>query len=115
MSDALKKAREAQKARKNKSTASVKDELLEKLPVLREMLTTTVVDGKRVPTATLTLMLDMGQCKVMLKDRAEGFLTWGSGDTFSEALMGLEARVSSGDADWVEDRFHKPQGRKNQG
>lgn len=107
MSDLLKRAIAARNAAKKKAAAIKEEDWFKALRTIEAMLKTTVMDGKKRATATLTFSVDGDQCKVCLKDREQHEVTWGSGDTFAEAMLGLEARLAEGTAEWQEDRFWK--------
>jgi len=105
--DLLKKALEARKAAAKQATEVAAEPWMHKIPTIEAWLKTTVIDGKRRETATVTLTLDQGLCKVMFKDRQSHELAWSTGDTFLEALIALEERLGEGTVEWQEDRFYK--------
>lgn len=107
MADLLKQALEARKKAGKAATTVEAEGWLAKVPVIEAMLKQGTLEGKPRATSTLTLMVDGGKCKVMLKDRQSHELTWGEGETFLDALVGLEERIGEGMATWQEDRFNK--------
>lgn len=112
MSDLLRKALIAAKKATTRPRDWPDDPILGPFPVLAAFLTTDVMDGKKRETATLTMSVASDGVKLCLKDRATGLICWHTGDTFTESLAALEARLAEGTAEWREDRFAKGQGRK---
>lgn len=74
-------------------------------PYLHTFLTAIVGDdGKPRNTSVLTMFAEEGRWKGVLHERALGLCLWGTGSTFKEVLTDLEARLSSGSAEWRRDR-----------
>lgn len=105
MADLLKQALEARKKAASKASAYEPEGWFAKIPIIEALLKQVATDGKPRRTSTMTLSFEGGKCKVMLKDRQIHEITWGVADTFLDALIELEERISEGTATWQEDRF----------
>jgi len=112
MSDLLKKALKAERPAQTKASEWPKDLVLDGYPYVLAFLTTSMVDGKRRQTATLTVMVDQGMAKVSFKDRERGKIAWSSHETFTGALCQLEEWLAEGTCEWQEDRFAQKDKRK---
>ena len=70
-------------------------------PALWEFLVEPPPKGKGTgQTATLTLFMEDGWCKLCLNDRDSGATGWASGRSVLEAAAALEGQLAGGTLDW---------------
>jgi len=112
VADLLKQALEARKKAVKVTSQYDPEGWMQKMPMIEAMLKQTTMDGKPRRTATLNLSLGTDGCKVMLKDRQAHEVTWGTGETFLDALVALEERLAEGTAQWQDDTFAEGNGKK---
>lgn len=112
VADLLKAALEARKKAVKVVTAYEPEGWFSKIPLIEAMLKQASMDGKPRRTSTLNLSLGTDGCKVMLKDRQSHEVTWGTGESFLDALVALEERLAEGTAQWQEDNFAEGNGKK---
>jgi len=110
--DLLKKALEARKKAVKTAAEYEPEGWLAKTPLIEAMLKQLTMDGKPRQTSTLNLSWNADGCKIMLKDRQAKEVTWGTGETFLDALVALEERLSEGTAQWQPDLFNESNGKK---
>jgi hypothetical protein len=70
-------------------------------PTVAAFLLTPGSEGEKgAGRASLTLFVEQGMAKVVLKDRVVNASLWASGKTLEAALVALEAILGSGSPDW---------------
>lgn len=82
--------------------AATDPDLRARYPAIHEYLTRRVVEGKVIETSTLLLFCEEGQFKVCLNDRDAAVVVFRGGQSFQDALGGLENALIDGTADWRE-------------
>lgn len=87
-------------------------QLLEDMPGLAEyLMRDSYDDGSDRQTSTMIVFIEDGWWKVCLSDRDEGTTLWATGETLDDCLIGLDAAIVGGTAEWRRSS-QRPRGKR---